>query len=150
MKARALHSVICTKKLKETINFYEDYFNFEVYFESNTYAHLKSYHNDERDTSVDLAIMDVAHPAAPANMLEGTANLMLFLYTDDLEGTYDHLYMEGVTLNGEIRQDKCGKSYFSLQDPNGVTIVLGQAGQKCMGNLIEEGATSQVREFATA
>lgn len=150
MKARALHSVICTKKLRETINFYQDYFNFEVYFESGQYAHLKCYDDEGREASLDLAIMDVAHPAAPANVAHGQANLMLFLYTDDLESTYDHLYMEGVSLNGEIRKDECGKSYFSLQDPNGVTIVLGQTGQKCMGNLIEEGQASEVREFATA
>lgn len=135
MSGLAFYPIICTDKLRDTINFYEDYFGFQPYFEMEYYAYLR--HGEHED--MHLGIVDIKNPDLPTGYRDKTvAGVMLTFFTEDVDKLCDEFYMEGVDMTGEIQEERCGRRHFGVFDPNGVLISVSQAGVKPIGNLIEE------------
>ncbi len=134
MTGHAFYPIICTNKLKQTINFYEDHFGFRAYYEMEHYAYLK---HEEHET-MHIGIVDLRHPDLPPHYKTQVSGMMLSLFTENIEEVYDELYMEGVDLASEVKQETCGRKHFTVVDPNGVIISVSQAGVKPIGNLIDD------------
>ncbi len=134
MPGHAFYPIICTDKLKETINFYEDHFGFRPYYEIEYYAYLN--HPEHEDMHIGIA--DLSHPDLPPNYKSTVSGMMLSFFTDDIQKMYDELYMEGVDLASEIKDEACGRRHFGVIDPNGIMISVSQTGVEAKGNLIEE------------
>ena len=134
MPANAFYPIICTNKLRETINFYEDHFGFRAFYEAEHYAYLK---HDEHE-NMHIGIASVSHPDLPETFKQPVSGMILSLFTEDIQKVYDELYMEGIELASEIKDESCGRRHFTVIDPNGVIISVSQAGVKPIGNLIDD------------
>jgi uncharacterized glyoxalase superfamily protein PhnB len=110
------HATLISDKMVETVNFYEDFFNFAPVIEQERYVLMFK----KDDPSLRIAVFDSAHPCvytvAPAQ------GVILNLWSHDVKALYDELYMEGLEMYKEFGTDVHGNSHFVVIDPNGVLI----------------------------
>jgi uncharacterized glyoxalase superfamily protein PhnB len=52
--------------------------------------------------------------------------MLLVFVVDDVDGEYQRLQDEGVSITTPIETEPWGERYFQVSDPNGVTIQLVQ------------------------
>lgn len=116
------YPIICTKNFVKTVNFYEDYFDFEIAMEMDTFTILKR--KSMKDTY--LAIIDSAHETIPVQYRQPTKNMILSFPVPDVEAMYKAIYLEGLDIVSEPHDAICGRKHFFVEDPNGILVDVAQ------------------------
>lgn len=118
------YPTLVSEKWASTINFYEDFFGFVPTFEKEGYALLESAKNPDSC----IAVFDARHDCV-AKLEQSVQGVILTLSVEDIEATYNDLYMEGLELYKEFGTDIHGLRHFVVYDPNGilVNVIEGKA-----------------------
>lgn len=111
------YPILVSEKLVHTVNFYEDYFGFVPTFEKEGYALLQS----ESHPDNCIAVFDSGHDCV-SKLEQSVQGLILTLAVEDIEGTYNNLYMEGLELYKDFGVDVHGHRHFVVYDPNGILV----------------------------
>lgn len=111
------YPTLVSDKIVSTINFYEDYFGFVPTFEKEGYALLQS----ASDPESCIAVFAKDHNCV-SGLEQSVQGLILSLKVDDIEATYDALYMEGLELYKGLGTDIHGSRHFVVYDPNGILV----------------------------
>lgn len=112
------YPIVMTDNLKESINFYEDYFGFIAETEMECFAVLR--HKGNEEMRVGLITRD--HHSLPKHTQKTVQGLILNFPVDSVNDSYRELYLEGLDIEGEPSLAPCGRRHFFVQDPNGVLI----------------------------
>jgi predicted enzyme related to lactoylglutathione lyase len=120
----SFYPTLVSDKLVSTINFYEDFFGFVPTVEKDGYALLQDRENPERG----IAVFDASHTCVAA-LDQSVKGVIITLAVDDIETTYNDLYMEGLELYKEFGTDINGSRHFVVYDPNGILVNVTE-GQK--------------------
>lgn len=112
-----IYPTLVSNKMVSTINFYEDFFGFVPKVEQEGYALLQNGANP--DTCI--AVFAADHKCV-AQLDQSVRGLILTVAVDDIEQTYDTLYMEGLELYKEFGVDVHGDRHFVVYDPNGILV----------------------------
>jgi catechol 2,3-dioxygenase-like lactoylglutathione lyase family enzyme len=116
------YPIICTKKFKQTVNFYEDYFNYAPELEMPCFVVLKRQDWD----NCYLAVIDANHHAIPEPYRRPVSGMLLNYPVKDVEKAYDRFYLEGLNVVSEPITSLCSKKHFFIEDPNGILIDIGE------------------------
>ncbi len=114
---KSAYSVIKTKKITMTSQFYEKYFSFEKIFESDWYISLKSGENE-------LAILNPEHESIPEKF-KGKSNgseMLLNFETDEVDTLYRTFKEDERKIHLELRDEPWGQRHFISEDPNGIAV----------------------------
>lgn len=116
------YPILCTDKYVETVDFYEDYLGYVPVYEKKGYVILKQ----ESLGQSFLAIIDQNHERIPEEFRKPVQGMFLLHPVEDVCASFDELYMEGLTILGDIAHEEDGGS-FMIKDPNNVIIRIWQA-----------------------
>ena len=111
------YPVLVSEQIVDTINFYEDYFGFVPAFEQDDYALLQNQKNPDSR----IAVYDAKHKCV-SKLEQSVQGGILALEVDDIEDTYNTLYMEGLEMYKHMGIDVQGNRHFVVYDPNRVLI----------------------------
>ncbi|MDF2671213.1 MAG: glyoxalase/bleomycin resistance/extradiol dioxygenase family protein [Paenibacillus sp.] len=121
MKINSFYPVVMTQNVAKSAEFYQQYFGFEIVYESDWYVSLRTGENQQR--SYELALLDAAHPTVPANYRKKAEGLILNMEVDNVDSEYKRLVLDArLTLEQDIRDEDFGQRHFILSDPGGVLI----------------------------
>lgn len=104
--------ILFSSNLRRSSMFYSDGLGFAVYRESDG---LRA-----RRTELDLKI-------TPMTDAELMSNLSVVFRIDDIRKLHDEFYGRSLPDLGHVRQGICGKSQFSLTDPDGNSLYFIEA-----------------------
>ena len=116
--SRHYYPIILTDNFRDTVNYYEDYFDCVPELEMDCFAVLK--HNS--DNGIRIGVMKADHKAVPEQYRRNVQGLILNFPVEDVIKAYDHFYFEGLDIEGEPGLAPCGRRHFMIRDPNGVLI----------------------------
>lgn len=116
------YPIICAKDFVKTVNFYEDYFDFEVALEMDSFTILKR--KDMKD--MYLAVIDSTHETIPVQYRQPTKGMILNFPVSDVEEMYETIYLEGLNIISEPSDAPCGRKHFFVEGPNGSLINVAQ------------------------
>lgn len=116
------YPMLCVDDVAESVNFYEDNFNFVPTYEDDSFVKLALRDNK----MVVLTIVDANHPDIPQEYRHSTKNVILNFPVEDVSKKYDELYMDGVTVYSRPGIDSCGYPHFFVRDPGGNLIDVMQ------------------------
>lgn len=124
MLSQFLYPIICTENYVQTVNFYEDHFDFIPEFELPGYVILK---RKEHDNNY-LAIIDKNHENIPEQYRKTATGMILNYPVKSANIAYQQFYWEGLHIVSEPRSDAgYPKSrYFYIEDPNGMLINVAE------------------------
>lgn len=115
------HTTIITSRLVETVNFFEDFFDFVPVCEEQGYFLLQK----DADPKIMVAVADAKQVASLG--IEPTKGLILNIPVVDVLPVYEILYMEGIDIVRGVAPSVDGGRNFMVRDPNGVLICLYDA-----------------------
>jgi catechol 2,3-dioxygenase-like lactoylglutathione lyase family enzyme len=116
MQVLSFYSVIGTKQVFESKDFYTKHFGFTVTFEADWYVSLKK-------DNYELAILDYTHPTVPEGFRRSVQGLILNFEVDDVDAEYERLITKAkLPVQRELRSEDFGQRHFITSDPNGVLI----------------------------
>ncbi len=116
------YPIICAKNLAQSVNFYEDFFDFVVALEMPGYVVMKR--EGFRDSH--LAIIDKDHEQIPQAYRRPVQGMILSMPVTDARASYMAAYWEGLDLVSEPSESCCGRLHFMIEDPNGILIDVSQ------------------------
>lgn len=111
------YPTLVSDRFVDTINFYEDFFGFVPSVEDNGYALLQDCGNPD----LCIAVFDATHPCV-AKLDQSARGIILTFAVDDIEATYNSLYLEGLELYKDFGNDVHGDRHFVVYDPNGILV----------------------------
>ena len=114
------YPIICTDRLVETVNFYEDHFDFIPEMELDNYFLLR--HNIDKDRYI--AFVDVNSEALPNEAKKVSVGLVIKFPVSNVDTAYQQAYWEGLDILDEPKPSRCGGRQFMIRDPNGVYLYL--------------------------
>jgi len=125
-----IYTVFITKKLKETVIFYETYFGFSKAFESTFFVLLQTGGGQK----FSIAFMDEEHPTAPPTpkAFQGSGSF-LTLEVADAKASYQQLKSKGLSITYELKDEPWGQRRFAIADPNGLWVDVVQQIQPTEG-----------------
>lgn len=117
-----LHPLIITENIKETIDFYKKYFDFEEVFASDWYVQIA------HKGGAEIAVMLPNLPNQPDFLHTPFAGKgMIFTFeTEDAEKVYKGLKSKGALFTLELKDEEWGQRHFILEDPSGVYVDVVQ------------------------
>ncbi|WP_130860669.1 VOC family protein [Gracilibacillus phocaeensis] len=118
MKLSSFYPVLMTKNVRETSEFYQEYFGFTIVFESDWYVSLK-----QEETEAELAILQANHETVPNSFGKSVQGLILNFEVENVDLIYHQLIKETkLPLHLDLRDEAFGQRHFITNDPNGVLI----------------------------
>ncbi len=112
------YPIICAENFAQTVNFYEDHFNYVSVLEVKGFAILKR----EGYKDMHLSIIDKNHEQIPEAYRKRAQGMILSMPVNDVDKAYEELYWEGLEMLGEPAEAVCGRMHFMVEDPNGILI----------------------------
>ena len=114
-----VYTVFITKKLTETVKFYEQYFGFTSIFESTFFVLLQS----SGEQKFNIAFMDEEHPTAPPTpkSFNGSGSF-LTLEVSDAKTVYAEVKRNGLKITYELKDEPWGQRRFGVLDPNNLWV----------------------------
>ncbi|THB78369.1 MAG: glyoxalase/bleomycin resistance/extradiol dioxygenase family protein [Desulfobulbaceae bacterium] len=122
MKLISSYPVICTDKVKESSDFYQQHFNFEPTFAADWYVSLRSKDN----TNFELALLDANHPTIPEPYRKKVSGVIINLEVEDVDTEYQRLKEQSLEFALEIKSEDFGQRHFIVVDPNGILVDVIQ------------------------
>ena len=116
MKIKRVDSTISTNKLQESKEFYMQYFDFRLVYESDWYVELIA-----RDLPNGISF---TLPQREEGEFFNGKGLIISFEVDDVDAEYDRLKAEGVQIYQEMQDKPWGERSFVIDDPNGVHIYI--------------------------
>jgi len=116
MKIKRVDSTISTNKLQESKEFYMQYFDFRLVYESDWYIELIA-----RDLPNGISF---TLPQREEGEFFNGKGLIISFEVDDVDAEYDRLIAEGVQIYQEMQDKPWGERSFVIDDPNGVHIYI--------------------------
>ena len=125
-----VYTVFITKKLTETVHFYERYFGFTKLFESTFFVLLQT----TGEQKFSIAFMDEEHPTAPPTpkAFNGSGSF-LTLEVSNAQTLYEDLKKRGLPVAYELKEETWGQTRFAVLDPNNIWIDVVQQIQPAEG-----------------
>lgn len=111
------YSVIKTRNVNTTAEFYEKYFGFQRAFNADWYVSLKL-------GNVELAILDPDHNSIPEKFRGHVSNqsVLLNFETEQVDEIYKHFKNSSLPIHLELRDEPWGQRHFISEDPNGIPL----------------------------
>ncbi len=122
MSQQPQYPVICTNRLVESVNFYEDHFDFIPEVQMEEYVLLK--HAEDKDRYI--AFIDVTCPILPKEAQKVTSGLIMSFPVKNVDAMYQQAYWDGLDIVSEPNPAKCGRRHFMVRDPNGIYLDVMQ------------------------
>jgi uncharacterized glyoxalase superfamily protein PhnB len=116
------YPIICANDLSQTVNFYEDFFDFVVALEIPGYAVMKR----EGFKDAHIAIIDKDHKEIPEAYRRPVQGMILSMPVPDVRASYMAAYWEGLDIVSEPVETCWGRLHFMVEDPNGILIDVSQ------------------------
>ena len=116
------YPIICTNRLVETVNFYEDHFDFIPEIQMDEYVLLKHSVYEDRY----LAFLDVTCPILPKEAQKVSSGIIINFPVKNVDAAYQQAYWEGLDIVEEPKAAKCGRKHFLIRDPNGIYLDVMQ------------------------
>ena len=125
MNYQDIYSVFITKDLKTTKNFFINWLNFQVYFESTFFILLIA---GSGDKSFSIGLIDEVHPSSPPTIpaIDGKSGVFLTLQVEDAQIEYVRLKNAGLNIYYHLKDEAWGQRRFGIIDPNGMYIDIVQ------------------------
>lgn len=120
--AQSFYPILMTDKYVETINFYEDFFDFAVETETDTFTILRHKEHDK----VRIAVVATEHEEIPTTHVKLVQGLILNFPVSDIVDAYERYYMKGLEIKTKPKLSPYGRRHFMVEDPNGVLIDVMQ------------------------
>lgn len=119
MTVSSFYPVICTTRLTETAEFYQEHLAFEVTFAADWYVSLRR----EGSPAYELAVLDPTHPSVPEGYGRPVQGLLLNVEVDDVDAQWQRLVLDrGLMPVLPIRSEAFGQRHFIVADPAGVLV----------------------------
>ena len=119
------YPIICTDRLIETVNYYEDHFDFVPEVQMDNFFLLHHAEDKERY----LAFIDVENDILPKEAQKISSGIILSFMVNNVDAAYQQAYWEGLNILNEPTRAECGQKHFMIRDPNGVHIYMVQKDQ---------------------
>lgn len=120
MLSQFSYPIICTDKYVQTVNFYEDYFDFSPEFEMKDFVILKR--NDYEDSYI--AIISSDNETLPKKYRKTVTGMILNYPVKDVRASYQQMYWEGLNIVSEPSEAPCLRKHYFVEDPNGILIDI--------------------------
>ena len=121
MQLTSFYPVIGTDKVSDTRDFYLNYLDFEVTFESDWYVSLKRVVGHP----YELAILDFKHPTMPDAYQKPVQGLLLNFEVDNVDVEYVRLITQGgLPIIRDLKTEDFGQRHFVTVDPNGILLDI--------------------------
>lgn len=118
-----IYPVFITKKLPETVEFYEQYFGFTKLFESTFFVLLQT----SGEKKFCVAFMDEEHPTTPPNPARFNGNgAFLTLEVSDASALFEDIKKRKLPINYALKDEPWGQRRFGIIDPNGLWVDVVQ------------------------
>ncbi len=121
------YPTLVSDEFVDTVNFYEDYFDFVPAIEKDGFAMLQK----KTDPSICIAVFDRQHKCV-AHYGSKTQGLIVNIVESNVKSKYDALYMEGVEMYKDIGTDINGTEHFVVYDPNGILVNVHAPTEFCV------------------
>ena len=116
------YPIICAENFAQTVNFYEDHFNYVSVLEMEGFVIMKR----EGYKEMHLSIIDKNHEQIPAAYRKAAQGMILSMPVADVRKAYQELYWDGLELLDEPKDAPCGRLHFMVEDPNGILIDVSE------------------------
>lgn len=120
MIIKRVDTTISTVKMQESKNFYMQYFNYKLVYESDWYIELIM-------PGVPTAGISFTLPQREAGEFFNGKGLIVSFEVDDVDAEYERLKAEGLDIVQELQEKPWGERSFVVDDPNGVHIYIYKA-----------------------
>lgn len=134
MLSQFSYPIICTDKYVQTVNFYEDHFDFAPEFELKDFVILKR--KDYEDCYI--AIISSDNQILPEKYMKTVSGMILNYPTKDVRATYQQMYWEGLNIISEPVETPCLRKHFFVEDPNGILIDVATDIKTNANGIIDE------------
>jgi len=125
-----VYAVFVTKKLDQTVQFYEQHFGFTKLFESTFFVLLQT----PGEQKYNIAFMDEEHPTAPPTPKAFNGNgSFLTLEVADAKAIYEDLKKRGLSIAYALKDEPWGQRRFAVVDPNNLWVDVVQQTQPAEG-----------------
>jgi uncharacterized glyoxalase superfamily protein PhnB len=116
MKVKSLSTAFTTNKVKESCDFYVNYFRAKITFDCGWYVNLEF---GSESTSIQFM-----SPQQPGQELSESAGLMYNFLVDDVDAEYKRLTDAGLCVVVPLEDHPWGDKGFAIQDPNGISLYI--------------------------
>ena len=117
MKITRVDATFCTDKLQESKEFYMNYFDFELVYESDWYLEMMVPGMPTSGLSFTLPRRD------EGDFFCGTGTILSF-EVPDVQGEYQRLKEAGLSLVQSLQDKPWGERSFVVDDPNGIHLYI--------------------------
>lgn len=117
-----LHPLTITNNIRETADFYKEYFGFKEAFTSEWYIQLA------HKGGAEIAVMLPNLPSQPKFLhtpYNGKGVVFTF-ETEDATKVYEELKAKDMAFTLELKDEEWGQRHFILEDPSGVYVDVVQ------------------------
>lgn len=111
------YPTLVSDQFVNTVNFYEDHFDFMPDVEKDGYALLRHKYNSDNY----IAVFDSTHDCV-VDRVQPVQGLILSIAVENVSQVYDTLYMEGLSMYKDVGEDVHGRQHFVVYDPNGILV----------------------------
>ena len=122
MNIQITYNVITTTKLKESVDFYCNLFNYEVVADIGWYNQLK------HESGAELAFMEPNHPSQPEmfqHQWDGKG-LIISVQVENIQEAYDSVNDLKIPIDFKLTEEEWGQTHFGIHDPNGIPVDIVQ------------------------
>lgn len=119
-----VYTVIMTKDLAASRDFYVQWFGFQPVFESTWFLMLVS----QGEKPFTIAFMHEDHPSTPPSLpvFNQKAGAFLTFQVEEVQPIYEKLKIAGMPIHYHLKDEPWGQRRFSVLDPNSVFIDIVQ------------------------
>lgn len=121
------YPTLVSDQFVDTVNFYEDYFDFVPAIEKDGFVMLAK----KTDPSICIGVFDRQHECM-AEYGTSVQGMIVNIVERDVKSKYDDLYMEGVEMYKDYGKDINGADHFVVYDPNGILVNVHAPTEFCV------------------
>ena len=119
MKIEVIYNVITTNKINESVQFYKNYFGFEVISDLGWYKHLR----DEK-SGFEIAFMEPNNRTQPPMFQPEFSGkgLIISIQVDSIDDIYNQIKKSDIKIGFDLHEEEWGQIHFGIYDPNMIPI----------------------------
>lgn len=129
------YPIINTSNLNESVEFYREHFDFIEIYNKNGFVLMQRSDNSASCLGLMCHNTQVAKETGTSNQPQGT---ILNFKVENIDLALQQLDWNGAGDISGIRASDCNVPYFTVRDPNGVTIIVSEPVKTAAENCVEE------------